>query len=104
MVYNVEKQLAELPAEAPAELKSGIQTKIDAVKDALKNDNLDAIKSSTAELEATLEQLYNAAQQAQAAAGGAAPDTEVDDAGPAAASSEPRQAKGKVVEAEVVDK
>jgi len=104
MVYNVEKQLADLPAEAPAELKAGIQTKIDAVKDALKNDNLDAIKSSTAELEATLEQLYNAAQQAQAAAGGAAPDTEVDDAGPAAASSEPRQAKGKVVEAEVVDK
>jgi molecular chaperone DnaK len=102
LVYNVEKQLAELPAEAPAELKSGIQTKIDAVKDALKNDNLDAIKSSTAELEATLEQLYSAAQQAQAAAGGAAPDVDVE--APEAASSEPRQAKGKVVEAEVVDK
>jgi molecular chaperone DnaK len=49
-----------------------------------------------------LEQLYSAAQQAQAAAGGAAPDVDVE--APEAASSEPRQAKGKVVEAEVVDK
>jgi molecular chaperone DnaK len=102
LVYQVEKQLAELPTEAPAELKSGIQAKVDAVKDALKSDNIDAIKSSTATLESALQDLYNAAQQAQAAAGGAAPDMDVE--APEAASSEPRQAKGKVVEAEVVDK
>ncbi|HEY8931966.1 MAG TPA: molecular chaperone DnaK, partial [Rariglobus sp.] len=45
LAYQVEKQLAELPAEAPAELKSGIQTKVDAVKEALKGDDLDAIKN-----------------------------------------------------------
>jgi molecular chaperone DnaK len=106
LVFQVEKQLEELPAEAPAELKSGIQAKVDAVKDALKSDNIDAIKSSVATLESALQDLYNAAQQAQAAAGGGAPggapdmDVEAPESGP----SEPRQAKGKVVEAEVVDK
>ena len=106
LVYQVEKQLAELPAEAPAELKSGIQAKVDAVKDAMKNDNLDAIKSSTSDLEAALQDLYNAAQQAQAAMGGnpqAGDDVDVQP-GDSGQSSEPRQAKGKVVEAEVVDK
>ncbi|MGC4015119.1 MAG: molecular chaperone DnaK [Luteolibacter sp.] len=99
LVYQVEKQLSELPAEAPAELKSGIQSKVDAVKDALKNDNLDAIKSSTEALEASLAELYQAAQAAQAAAGGqAAPQAEE-----APESNEPKQAKGKVVDAEVVD-
>jgi len=99
MVYSVEKQLSELPAEAPAELKSGIQTKVDAVKDALKNDDIEAIKSSTETLEKSLADLYQAAQAAQAAAGGApAPDHEEH-----AESSEPKPAKGKVVDAEVVD-
>ena len=106
LVYQVEKQLAELPAEAPAELKSGIQAKVDAVKDAMKNDNLDAIKSSTTDLEAALQDLYNAAQQAQGAMGGdpqGGGDVDVQP-GDSGQSSEPRQAKGKVVEAEVVDK
>ncbi|MCW1884769.1 molecular chaperone DnaK [Luteolibacter flavescens] len=105
LVFQVEKQLSELPAEAPAELKSGIQAKVDAVKDALKSDNIDAIKTSVSTLESALQDLYNAAQQAQAAAGGApggAPDMDVE--APESGSSEPRQAKGKVVEAEVVDK
>jgi len=104
LVYSVEKQLAELPAEAPAELKSGIQAKVDAVKDAMKHDNLDAIKSSTTDLEAALQELYNAAQQAQGAMGGNPQGGDVDVQPGESQSSEPRQAKGKVVEAEVVDK
>ncbi|MEK7951316.1 molecular chaperone DnaK [Luteolibacter soli] len=105
LVFQVEKQLEELPAEAPAELKSGIQAKVDAVKDALKSDNIDAIKSSVSALESALQDLYNAAQQAQAAAGGGAgPAPDVDVESPESGPSEPRQAKGKVVEAEVVDK
>jgi molecular chaperone DnaK len=106
LVFQVEKQLEELPAEAPAELKSGIQAKVDAVKDALKNDNIDTIKSSVASLESALQDLYNAAQQAQAAAGGGAPGgaPDMDVESPESGPSEPRQAKGKVVEAEVVDK
>ncbi len=102
LVYQVEKQLAELPAEAPAELKSGIQAKVDAVKDALKGGDIDAIKSSTATLESALQDLYNAAQQAQAAAGAGATQPEVETP-ENSDSSEPRQAKGKVVDAEVVD-
>ncbi|BCU75891.1 molecular chaperone DnaK [Luteolibacter sp. LG18] len=99
LVYQVEKQLSELPAEAPAELKDGIQGKVDAVKDALKNDDLEAIKSATEALESSLAELYQAAQAAQAAAGGqAAPQAEA-----APESNEPKPAKGKVVDAEVVD-
>ncbi|WP_367875252.1 molecular chaperone DnaK [Luteolibacter sp. Populi] len=105
LVYSVEKQLAELPAEAPEELKSGIQAKIDAVKEALKSDNIDAIKGATSALEAALQGLYEAAQQAQGAMGGNPQGGDVDvEPGESAQSSEPRQAKGKVVEAEVVDK
>jgi molecular chaperone DnaK len=100
LVYSVEKQLSELPAEAPAELKEGIQTKVDAVKEALKNDDIAAIKSATATLESSLAELYQAAQAAQAAAGASAtPDVEA----PEGESNEPKQAKGKVVDAEVVD-
>jgi molecular chaperone DnaK len=105
LVYNVEKQLAELPAEAPEELKSGIQAKIDAVKEALKSDDIDAIKGATSSLESALQGLYEAAQQAQASMGGNPQGGDVDvEAGDAGQSAEPRQAKGKVVEAEVVDK
>ena len=104
LVYSVEKQLSELPAEAPAELKSGIQAKVDAVKDALKGDNIDAIKGATSTLESALQDLYNAAQQAQGAMGGSPQGGDVDVEPGESGQSEPRQAKGKVVEAEVVDK
>ncbi|MBK1832732.1 molecular chaperone DnaK [Roseibacillus ishigakijimensis] len=108
MVFQVEKQLEELGDQAPAELKSGIEEKINAVKDALKSDDLDAIKSAQAELEKTLGELAQAAQAAGAAAGGGMPDMpDMGGASPAADdadSSEPRQAKGKVVDAEEVDK
>jgi molecular chaperone DnaK len=97
LVYNVEKKLSELPAEAPAEIKSGIQAKVDAVKDALKSDDLERIKSATSVLENSLQQLAEAAQAAAGA--GAQPEVQAPEGG----SSEPRQAKGKVVDAEVVD-
>ncbi|GAA5482350.1 molecular chaperone DnaK [Haloferula sargassicola] len=103
LVFQVEKQLAELPAEAPAELKSGIQAKVDAVKDALKNDDLDAIKTATSTLEEALTELYNAAQQAQAAAGAGAAQPDMNPGGNEGPSDEPKPAKGKVVDAEVVD-
>ena len=101
MVYQVEKQLGELPEEAPAELKDMITGKLDAVKGALKADDLDLIKSTTEDLEKSLGELAQAAQAAGAQMPdmGGAPDVEpADDE-----SEEPRQAKGKVVDAEVVD-
>ncbi|MGJ8672850.1 molecular chaperone DnaK [Rubritalea sp.] len=106
MVHQVEKQLEEMGDQAPAELKIEIQGKVDAVKEALKEDDAEKIKSSKEELEAMLQQLAQAAQAAggTGAAGGPMPDMG-GAAGPEAGaeSSEPKSAKGKVVDAEVVE-
>lgn len=104
LVYQVEKQISELPEEAPAELKSQLEEKLQAVKDAQTSGDLDAIKAATDDLEAMLGQLAQAAQQAGAAGGAPMPDMAggAPDAG-GEESSEPRKAKGQVVDAEVVD-
>ena len=68
LVHQVEKQLGELGEQLPAELKSGIEAKVEAVKEALKADDLDGIKSASSELEASLQELAQAAQAAGAAA------------------------------------
>ena len=90
--------MAELGDNAPAELKSMMEGKIQAVKDAITSDDVDTIHKAVTDLEGSLQALAEAAQQAQASA--AQPDGE-----PAAesGSNEPKQAKGKVVDAEVVD-
>ena len=100
MVNQVEQQLEEMGDQAPEDLKLEIQGKIDAVKEALKEDDIDKIKSSKEELEATMQQLAQAAQAAGGAQG--APDMGGAPA-PEAESSEPKAAKGKVVDAEVVE-
>jgi molecular chaperone DnaK len=99
LVFSVEKQLGELGEQAPAELKSMLEGKIKAVKDAISSDDVNNINSAVSDLENSLQALAQAAQQAGA---GAAPEPDVE---PAAeqASNEPKQAKGKVVDAEVVD-
>ena len=74
------------------------------MREALKSDDIEQVKKATGELEGQLAALYNAAQQAQAAAGaapGAGTGQPAGDETPP--PEEPRQAKGKVVEAEVVD-
>jgi molecular chaperone DnaK len=98
LVFNVEKQLAELGDKAPTELKDLLAGKIQAVKDAISSDNVDTINSAVSDLEGSLQALAEAAQQA--GAGSQDPDVE-----PAAESTsdEPKKAKGKVVDAEVVD-
>jgi molecular chaperone DnaK len=98
LAFQVEKQLEEMGDKAPAELKADLQGKVLTVREALKSDDLDAIKSATTDLEKTMTELYNAAQQMGGA--GAAPDVEPsNEENP----DEPRKAKGKVVDAEVVD-
>ncbi len=101
LVFNVEKQLGELGDNAPAELKSMLEGKIQAVKDAISSDNVDTINSAVSDLEGSLQALAEAAQKAGAGTGG----PEMPDVEPAAesTSNEPKQAKGKVVDAEVVD-
>jgi molecular chaperone DnaK len=99
LVFSVEKQLTELGDNAPAELKSMLQGKIKAVKDAIASDDVNQINSAISDLESSLQALAQAAQQAQAGAA-AQPDVEPAEE---SSSSEPKQAKGKVVDAEVVD-
>jgi molecular chaperone DnaK len=99
LVFSTEKQLGELGDQAPAELKSMLEGKIQAVKDAIASDDVEKINSASSDLENSLQALYQAAQQAQGGAAGAAPDIEPAET----ASNEPKQAKGKVVDAEVVD-
>ncbi|MEY5019112.1 MAG: molecular chaperone DnaK [Verrucomicrobiota bacterium] len=99
LVFSVEKQLGELGDQAPAELKSMLEGKIQAVKDAIASDDVEKINSASSDLENSLQALYQAAQQAQAGAAESSPDVEPAET----ASNEPKQAKGKVVDAEVVD-
>ena len=98
LVFNVEKQLAEIGDKAPADLKTLLEGKIRAVKDAISSDNVDTINSAVSDLESSLQALAEAASQA---GGGEAEQPEVDSDQPE--SNEPKQAKGKVVDAEVVD-
>jgi len=100
LVFNVEKQLGDLGDNAPAELKEMLGTKVQAVKDAISSDDLDTINKATAELEGSLAALSAAAQQAGAGAS-QDPEVQLDENQPE--SSEPKKAKGKVVDAEVVD-
>ena len=109
LVYQVEKQIEELGDKVPAELKTNLEGKTEAVSSALKADDIDAVRAATADLEKTMGELMAAAQQAAGAG-------EMDPAAAAAAAAaaggqgvpedapdEPREAKGKVVDAEVVD-
>jgi molecular chaperone DnaK len=99
LVFSVEKQLGELGDNAPAELKEMLNGKIQSVKDAISSDDVDKINSATSELENSLQALAEAAQKA----GASAPQPDVEPSGDAEESGEPKQAKGKVVDAEVVD-
>lgn len=100
LAFSVEKQLEELGDNAPAELKTALEEKVKAVRDAITSDDLEAINSASTELEGQLQALAAAAQQAGAQMGG---DPEVEPVEASEESSEPKKAKGKVVDAEVVD-
>ncbi len=97
LAHNVERQLSEQGEQVPAEIKQPIEEKITALKAAVEAKDIEKTKSLTTELESLLSSLNQAAQQAAQQQGG--------DAGPApeAEGDGPRKAKGKVVDAEVVD-
>ena len=107
MVHQVEKQLGEIGDKLTDEQKKPIQERVDAVKEALKGDDATAIKKASDDLEKIFSELAAAAAQAGSAPGpdaGPAPEAQSPD-DESAGESEPRQAKGKVVDAEfeVVD-
>jgi molecular chaperone DnaK len=100
LAFSVEKQLGELGDKAPAELKSALEEKVKAVRDAISSDDVTRINAASTELEGQLQALAAAAQQAGAAMGG---NPDVEPAEEPTESNEPKKAKGKVVDAEVVD-
>ena len=74
MIYQTEKTINDLGDKLSADEKSKIETAKDALKEALKGEDIDAIKAKQEELQKELyavsEKVYKAAQEAQAAAGG----------------------------------
>lgn len=98
-VYTVKKQMTELGDKLPADAKAKVDDAVAKVEDALKGSDVDAIRSATDSLHQTFAELASAAQMGGTGGATAAAEGDEDGAG------EPRQAKGKVVDAdfEVVD-
>ena len=75
MIYQTEKTVAEFGDKLSDEEKSKIETAKEALKEALKGEDIDAIKARQEELQkeifAISEKVYKAAAEAQQAAGGA---------------------------------
>ncbi len=73
MVYTCEKALSDMGDKLEEGEKSDVQTAIDALKEALKGEDIEAIKTKKEELEkkfyAISEKIYKAAAEAQQAAG-----------------------------------
>ncbi len=107
LAYQIEKQLGELGDKISADQRKPVDEALTRVKEALKGEDIAAIRSATEALQKAFQPvaagLY---QQAEPAAGPASStsSTGASDAGPQGAA-EPRQAKGNVVDAdfEVVD-
>lgn len=98
MAHNIERQLNEMGDKVPADQKAPIEEKVKALKAAAEAKDVAKCKSLTDELEQIFAAAAQAAQaQGGAPFGGAAPQSEPAD------NNGPRQAKGKVVDAEVVD-
>ena len=78
MIYQTEKTITELGDKLSADEKSKIEAAKDALKEALKGEDIDAIKAKQEELQKELyavsEKVYKAAAEAQQSQGGAAPD------------------------------
>ena len=75
MIYQTEKTVTEFGDKLSDEEKSKIETAKEALKEALKGEDIDAIKAKQEELQkeiyAVSEKIYKAAAEAQAAQGGA---------------------------------
>ena len=82
MVYQTETLISENGDKFSADDKSALETKTATLKEALKGDNLDAIKSAQEDLQNKFyevsQKMYQAAQQAQGAdpSQGAGPQTD----------------------------
>ncbi|MBS3783451.1 MAG: molecular chaperone DnaK [Anaerolineae bacterium] len=84
-VYSAEKLLREQGDKVPAEARSTVETKIKAVRDALQEDQTDAIRRRSQELRQAMQELGakmyedSPGPDATAGAGGAGPEEQPDD-------------------------
>ncbi len=74
MVYQTEKLLSENGDKFSADDKSALETKVAALKEALKGENLDAIKSAQEDLQSKFYEVSQKLYEAANAAGGADPN------------------------------
>ncbi len=100
LAHSVERQLNELGDKAPAQVRQPIEEKVKALKAAAEARDVDKARTLTEELEKMLGDLNQAAQQAAAQQGAG---TYAENPAGEATQEGPRRAKGKVVDAEVVD-
>jgi molecular chaperone DnaK len=107
LTYQVDKALVEYGDKAPAADREALVTANDELKEALKGDDLDAIKSKTDALMESFQRLGQAmyaqqqaseAEQQQAAAGGGGSAS-----APSGGSDQAPSGDGDVVEGEIVD-
>ena len=100
LAYQCEKQLNELGDKLPADKKKEVEEAINAVKEAVKGNDVDAMKSAHEKLEAKFQEvsaeLYQqaAAQQAASQQTGPAPETGAEP------EAESKEEKADVVDAE----
>jgi len=108
LAYQSEKQLKDLGDKIPADKKQPIEDAIAAVREALKGDDVNAIKTAYEDLQnkfqSVTEELYKQAS-ASAAAAGAGPGPQPGPGAHPGGGAAPEQDKGDVVDAEfeVVD-
>lgn len=94
MAHNIERQLNEMGDKMPADQKAPLEEKVKALKAAAEAKDVAKCKELTEELEKIFAAAAQYAQSQGAPTEGSAPEPE---------NNGPRQAKGKVVDAEVVD-
>ncbi len=100
LAHNVERQLKEMGEQAPKEITQPIEEKVKALKAAAEARDVAKSRQLTEELEKMLGDLNQAAQAAAAQQGAG---TYAENPAGEASQEGPRKAKGKVVDAEVVD-
>ena len=84
VVYQTEKLLKDEADKISEETRTAVQADVDAVKEALKGDDVEAVKSSMAKLNETSlkigQEIYQAQQAAEASGGEAKSEDDVVDA------------------------
>jgi molecular chaperone DnaK len=101
LAYQSEKALADAGDKLSDDDKAPITAAIEKVRESIKSDNTEEIKKATDELQAAFSAIAAKMQAADPSGGAGMPG--MGDVEPPAESSEPKQAKGKVVDAEVVE-